>query len=118
MTTPPEPPTRGEIWLVHLDPTEGDEIAKKRPCIVMSGTSVGRLNLRIVVPITDWKDRYSVYPWMTRLEASEENGLTKLSAADAFQTRSVSLTRFVRYVGILPDDRVNRIATAIGLCIR
>jgi len=28
--------TRGEIWLVNLDPTLGSEIRKTRPCVVVS----------------------------------------------------------------------------------
>ena len=27
---------RGEIWLVRLDPTEGREIRKTRPCLIVS----------------------------------------------------------------------------------
>jgi mRNA interferase MazF len=27
---------RGEIWLVNLDPTVGNEIRKTRPCVVAS----------------------------------------------------------------------------------
>lgn len=118
MTSTPETPERGEIWLVDLDPTAGDEIAKRRPCIVMSDPMLGRLKLKIVVPITDWKIYYGTYPWMTRLESSSESGLTKLSAADAFQIRSVSMIRFVRYLGVLPEERVKRVAVAIGLCVR
>ncbi len=71
-----------------------------------------------MVPITDWKDRYAHYPWMTRLEPDKANGLTKTSAADAFQVRSVSLIRFADRVGVLADERVQRITTAISVCIR
>ena len=109
---------RGQIWQVNLNPTQGDEISKIRPCIVLSSASAGRLNLRIVVPITDWKEHYAKYFWMTRLEPGETNGLTKTSAADAFQVRSVSLTRFVSYIGTVTDERTERIVKAVALCIR
>ena len=109
---------RGEIWRVNLNPTQGDEMGKTRPCIVLSSASAGRLNLRIIVPITDWKDQYASYFWMTRLEPDENNGLTKPSAADAFQVRSASLTRFVSYVGTITDERLERIVKAVGLCMR
>ena len=109
---------RGEIWLVKLDPTQGDEISKTRPCVILSRTSIGRLNLRIVVPITDWKDRYTNYPWMTRLEPDDNNSLTKSSAADAFQVRSVSLTRFAEFVGTISAERIDKIALTVGMCTR
>jgi mRNA interferase MazF len=51
------------------------------------------------VPITDWKDRYDEAVWMTKVEPSNDNGLSKTSAADAFQVRSVSKDRFVEKLG-------------------
>jgi mRNA interferase MazF len=29
-------PKRGEIWWVNLDPTQGREIKKHRPCVIVS----------------------------------------------------------------------------------
>jgi len=109
---------RGEIWQVNLDPTIGNETGKARPCVVLSGSSSGRLNLRIVAPVTEWKDRYGNYFWMTRLEPDENNGLTKPSAADSFQVRSVSTTRFVKCMGSVTDGRLDRIVKAACLCMR
>jgi mRNA interferase MazF len=111
-------PRRGELWQVNLDPTVGDEIGKARPCVVLSGSTSGKLNLRIVAPVTEWKDRYRHYFWMTRLEPEESTGLTKLSAADSFQVRSVSVGRFVKCIGVVADDRLDRIIRAAGLCMR
>ena len=48
-------PKRGEIWRVNLDPTIGAEIKKIRPVIVISSDAVGKLPLKLVVPITEWK---------------------------------------------------------------
>lgn len=109
---------RGELWRVNLNPTQGDEISKIRPCIVLSNASAGRLNLHIVVPVTDWKAHYINYFWMTQLAPDEKNTLNKISAADAFQVRSVSLLRFVSYVGVTSDERVERIVKAVALCMR
>lgn len=51
---------QSEIWLIDLDPTKGAEIQKKRPAIIVNDDSLGRLPLKVIVPVTDWKDRYSV----------------------------------------------------------
>lgn len=110
-------PQRGEVWRLSLDPVIGSEISKTRPVVVMSPLSIGRLPLRLVVPITEWQPGFAHFPWMTRLEPSPTNGLHKVSGADAFQTRSVSLLRFVERIGTLPEDRVARIAKAISLCV-
>jgi len=90
---------QGEIWLLNLDPTVGAEIKKTRPAIIVSDDSLGKLPLKIIVPITDWKDRYEIAPWMIKLEPNSKNGLTKNSSADCFQVRSVSHERFVKKPG-------------------
>ena len=76
-------PKRGEIWLVNLDPTIGVEIKKTRPAIVINSNIIGKLPLKLVVPITDWKPAFSNNLWYLRLTPNSENGLRKLSAADA-----------------------------------
>ncbi len=110
---------RGEIWLINLDPTVGAEIKKTRPAVIVNDDAIGVLPLRVIVPITEWKDRYAAAPWLIRLEPDAENGLNKASAADAFQVRSVSQTRFVRLLGKLSDTAMREItkALAVVLCI-
>ncbi len=90
---------KGEIWLINLDPAIGAEIQKTRPAIIVNEDAIGVLPLRVIVPITEWKDRYAVAPWMIRISPTPENGLTKLSSADTFQIRSVSTARFVECIG-------------------
>jgi len=46
---------------------------------------------------------------MTKLEPDKENGLTKDSAADSFQVRSVSQERFVKQIGIDPETIMDEI---------
>ena len=40
---------RGEIWWVNLDPTQGSEIKKTRPCLVLSHDTLNRLRRTVVV---------------------------------------------------------------------
>ena len=116
MATAPAP-RRGEIWLVDFDPSVGAEIRKVRPAVVISMDTIGRLPLRTVVPITDWKPQYVSYPWIVELPASSTNGLTKNSGADAFQTKSVSQSRFARRLGEVTVAQLDEIASAIALCV-
>jgi mRNA interferase MazF len=110
-------PRRGEVWLVDLDPAVGAEIRKLRPALVISVDAVGRLPLRLVVPITDWKPSYAAYPWFVELPASPKNGLAKDSGADAFQTKSLSENRFVRRLGEVTAAQLDEVADAIALCV-
>jgi mRNA interferase MazF len=116
MSTVPTP-KRGDVWLIDFDPAVGAEMQKVRPAVVISLDSVGRLPLRMVVPLTDWKPQYTAYLWFVEVPASATNGLRKDSGADAFQTRSVSLSRFVRRLGELTSAELDEIASAIALCV-
>lgn len=109
--------SRGEIWLVNLDPTIGQEIKKTRPAVVVSSDSIGKLPLKIIVPITDWKSQYANYPWMIYLEPDQQNGLTKDSGADTFQVRSVDQIRLIKKTGQLSDPIMEEIAAGVAVCV-
>ncbi len=104
---------QGEIWLINLDPAIGAEIKKTRPAIIMNDNSLGKLPLKIIIPVTEWKEKYGIAPWMVKIEPDKENKLTKASAADCFQVRSVSQDRFVKQIGRVSEIYMNEIR--IGL---
>jgi mRNA interferase MazF len=110
-------PKRGEVWVVDFDPAVGAEIRKVRPAVIVSMDAIGRLPLRMVVPITDWKPQYVHFPWFVQLPASPANGLAKNSGADAFQTKSLSENRFVRLLGKVTTAQLTKISSAIALCV-
>ena len=62
--------TRGEIWLISLDPAIGAEIKKTRPAVIVSSDAIGVLPLKVIVPLTDWKDRNHIAHWMVPVEPS------------------------------------------------
>jgi mRNA interferase MazF len=105
---------RSEVWLIRLDPTVGDEIGKMRPAVIVNDSAVGYLELRVVVPLTGWKDHFVKAPWMVRIDPDTATGLAKTSAADAFQVRSLSVKRFNRMIGILTDDQMVEIKAALA----
>ncbi len=108
---------KGEIWLINLDPTIGAEIRKTRPAVIVSEDAIGILPLRVIVPLMDWKERYSVAPWMVSIAPDAQNGLAKPSAADAFQIRSISQERFVQRIGSLTYDQIGQILKAVQIVI-
>lgn len=111
-------PTKGEIWRIDLDPTKGAEIQKTRPVVIVNSDHVGKLPLRIVVPITDWKPAYANFSWFVHLMPDSQNGLMKESGADTFQVRSVSTTRFAARLGKLSDYDLEHIILALISCYR
>lgn len=104
---------QGEVWLVKFYPKTGSEISKQRPAVVASHDEIGRLPLKTVVPVTDWKPNYTNYPWMLRIESSIENGLKKTSAIDCFQVKNFADQRFVKKLGTVNDDALKKIHETI-----
>lgn len=110
-------PKRGEVWRVRFDPAVGAEIQKIRPAVVVGMDSIGRLPLKIVVPVTDWKPAFANFAWFVHVPATPHNGLAKDSGADAFQVKSVSETRFLDRLGELTAGQLDDIAAAVAACV-
>ena len=53
-------PKRGDVYWVRLDPTDGKEINKTRPCLVISSDIANRSDLIVIAPITSSVER--VFP--------------------------------------------------------
>jgi len=105
---------QSEIWLIDLDPTKGAELQKRRPAIIVNDDRLGKLPLKVIVPITNWKDRYEIAPWMVKIEPISTNGLTKISTADCFQIRSLSQERLVKKLGFVDSTTFQEIKDAIS----
>jgi mRNA interferase MazF len=108
---------QGEIWLINLDPAIGAEIKKTRPAVIVNDNAVGKLPLKIIVPVTDWKPKFDIAPWMIPLRPDKKNGLAKTSAADCFQVRSVSQERFVKHLGTLSEENMDDIKTGLAVIL-
>ena len=105
---------QGEIWLINLDPAIGAEIRKTRQAIIVSDNSLGKLPLRVIVPVTDWKEKYSLVPWMVRIVPDNQNYLVKISSADCFQIRSISENRFIRKLGRIENETLQELQEALA----
>lgn len=112
LNTSPQP-RRGEIWLVNFDPTLGFEIKKTRPAVVVSSDAIGKLPIKLVAPITDWKDYFAQNLWHIRLDPDSNNGLVKVLAVDTLQLRGVDIQRFIRKLGQVSEITITEIAAAV-----
>jgi len=108
---------RGEIWSVNLDPTLGAEIRKTRPVIVVSSDAVGALPIKLVAPLTEWKDYLTENIWHVKVLPDRLNGLTKASAVDTLQLRGLDTQRFVQKIGKVSPDTMKSIVAAIAAVI-
>ena len=86
------PPTRGDVFLIELDPTRGSEIRKTRPCLVVSPDELNQhLRTVIVAPMTTGGQDY---PWRVRCRFRERAGYVAID-----QLRTVDSTRLVKRLG-------------------
>ena len=108
---------QSEIWLIDLDPTKGAEIQKIRPAIIVNDDRLGKLPLKIIVSIKDWKDQYEIASWMVKIIPNNSNGLSKISAADCFQIRSLSKDRLIKRLGSIDNTTLDEIKEAISLVL-
>lgn len=100
---------QGELWLINLDPTIGAEIKKTRPAVVINSDAMGKLPLRVIVPVTEWKQHYTLVPWMINIPPEDTTGLSKESSADCFQVRPVSQIRFAKKIGTVDQGILEKI---------
>ena len=104
---------QGEIWMVEFFPKVGSEITKLRPAVVVSHNTIGRLPLKTIVPITDWKTNYAHYPWMIAIDPNETNTLSKVSAIDCFQVKNFANERFSKKIGNVDEIILKKIHETI-----
>ena len=96
---------RGDIWVVNLDPTQGSEIRKSRPCVVVSPPEMlDHLRTVLVAPMTS---KGQPAPFRIPITHDGQKGLVLLD-----QVRAVDKTRLVRKSGRTSSSTlVNILAT-------
>lgn len=110
-------PKKGEIWLVQLDPTRGQEIQKTRPAIVISSDIFSSIAMRIIIPVATWQPKFQNRPFMIPIQQTDENGLDTNSAGNVLQVRSVTTQRFVRCLGKVSAAVMEELLIALFLCV-
>jgi len=110
-------PKRGEIWLVDLNPTKGQEIQKTRPVVVISSDIYQPIALRIVIPVTSWQEKFETRPFMVKISSTPENGLDRDSAGNVLQVRNVSTERFVCQIGRIENERLKELLAGLAICV-
>lgn len=108
-------PLRGELWLVRLDPVEGHEQAKTRPCLIISTNKFNRsaADLVIAVPITSKNKRIPLHIAID----PRESGLATKSFIMPEHIRALSVKRFVKHIGIAAHDVLLEVEEKIKLLL-
>ena len=95
-----------DIFWVSLDPTIGSEIAKKRPCVIISPNELNRhLRTVIIAPLTSTiKD----YPWRVDCLVLDKKGSIALD-----QIRTIDENRSGNVRGYLIQSEIERIKSVL-----
>lgn len=108
---------QGEIWEINLNPTIGAEIKKERPAVIINDDAIGILPLRVIVPITEWKEKFNDAIWLVKVDPDKENKLKKSSAIDTFQIRSVSTRRLLKKIGSISPSTLEKVKSSVKAVI-
>lgn len=93
---------RGEVHLVGLDPTQGSEIKKTRPCLIVSPDELNQhLRTVIVAPMTTGGQGY---PWRVACRFQNRSGFVALD-----QLRTVDRERLVKRLGRLSGSTATKV---------
>jgi mRNA interferase MazF len=105
------PPRRGEIWWVTLDPVRGSEIGKTRPAVVVSNDACNSHGSRVVVlPLTGNVDH--LFPGEARITAG---GRPARALGD--QIRAVARERLTKRIGRLSSSEVEEVEGALRITL-
>ena len=110
-------PLRGEIWFVALDPAVGSEMKKTRPALVMSSDAISGLGIKLVAPITEWKQKFTGNIWHVRIDPDSQNNLEKPSAVNVLQRKGLDNKRFVKLLGKASAQVVEEAVTALAAVV-
>ena len=96
---------RFEIWLVQLDPTQGSEIRKTRPCVVLSPDEMAALQTALIAPMTS-----KGFDFPTRIQCTfqEKKGLILLD-----QMRAVDKARLIKKLGVISRSTQGKIINCL-----
>jgi mRNA interferase MazF len=105
-------PKRGDVYWVRLDPTDGKEINKTRPCLIISSDIANRSELIIVAPITSNVERvFSKIEVKINLDGKPGKVIPR-------QMRSIDRTkRLTKKIGTLSLEEMGLVDDAIRLIL-
>jgi mRNA interferase MazF len=96
-------PRRGEVWWVRLDPARGSEIAKTRPCLILSTNVVNeRRRTVVVIPLSS-----SPQPSPPLLVPVSCAGREAVAVVD--QIRAVAKERLEKRLGELTSEHLEAV---------
>lgn len=107
--------SRGEIWLVNLNPTEGREQAGTRPALIVSVDlfNHGAAELVVVIPVTSKAKGIPLHVEVN----PPEGGLSLKSFVKCEDVRSISTARLIKKLGKVSPQTVNSVEDRLKILL-
>jgi len=108
-------PSRGEVWLVDLNPTRGHEQAGKRPGLIMSVDlfNSGPAGLVVIAPITT---KEKGIPFHVEIQPPE-GGLRRRSFIKCEDIRSVAKERLFQRLGVISPATLSEVEDRLRILL-
>ena len=98
---------RFEVYLVNLDPTQGSEIKKTRPCLVISPDEMNRFIATVIVAPMTTKGRN--YPTRVSCEFQGKQGQVVLD-----QIRTIDKSRLLQKLGEVDNSTKTKVLSTLA----
>jgi mRNA interferase MazF len=108
---------QGEIWSINLGNTQGINLREQCQVIIINDDIISIIPSRVIVPLTEWQDKFKDAIWLIRVEPNNENNLDRISAVDAFQMHTIPITRFIKKIGTVSVVELQNIKNAVKAII-
>ena len=96
---------RFDVYLIALDPTQGSEIKKTRPCVIVSPDEIHFLKTLIIAPLTT-KIRHLPCRVITHFK-----GIQSEIALD--QLRAIDQTRLIKKLGAIDKSTAKSVTNVL-----
>ena len=101
------PVKRFDVYLVDLDPTQGSEIKKTRPCLIISPNEMNdHIATVIIAPMTSAR---KAYPTRVSCRFQDKDGEIVLD-----QIRTIDKSRLVQKIGVIDSITQERVLSVLG----
>lgn len=110
--------SRLDIVLVDLEPTNGSEIKKVRPCVVVSPNIINyHSRIIIICAITHYDEEKSKSYYFIPISANNTTGLKKKSLINTMQVRTIDRIRVLKKLGKLSKSLESSVDYALTLAL-
>ena len=110
-------PKRGEIYLVNFNPTQGAEIRKTRPALILQNDIANKYSPVTIVAAISSKFDDPLYPTEVLISAKARTGLAVDSVVLLNQIRTVDKKRLAKQLGTLSSAKMEEVDRALRISV-